>query len=276
MNTYNAEELALRSTVQEIVKVYQEQTGRVQEAYKTLEDAANILTQTIGKETTYSEISTLPERSYSYDHVTKEVLTNVKYQTWTRLVSRLGIQKLLSVKRNEELHKKLADKEKLPEITVESVYSMFDILMQNANEFAKEAILEVYEYLHVDPDRYGGQYKTNQRNAFEDLGPKVIICGAVEHWYGNTWHVRQWTDDRLRAMDKVFHALDGAPFLESGYNCPLLDAIRACKGGGETEYFRFKCYQNGNLHIEFKRLDLLQEFNKQANDGTRLKSGIKF
>lgn len=273
---YGTSEVALRGTIIEIVKVYTEQTERVRAAYAALEDAAHVLTVTIGKETTYSGIDTLPSRSSGYDYVVKEVLTNIKYQTWARLIDRLGIKKLLSVKRNKELHQKLSDKEHLPEITVESIYSMFEVLMENANDFVKEAILEVYEYLHVSPDYgTGGQYKTNQRNAFEDIGKKVIICGAVEPWYGS-WHVRQWTDDRLRALDKVFHALDGKPFLDQGYNCPLLDAVRSCKGGGETEYFSFKCYQNGNLHLEFKRGDLLKEFNKQANDGTRLKSGKVF
>lgn len=31
-----------------------------------------------------------------------------------------------------------------------------------------------------------------------------------------------------------------------------------------------------NLHLEFKRLDLLKEFNRIANDGSALKSGHIF
>lgn len=48
----------------------------------------------------------------------------------------------------------------------------------------------------------------------------------------------------------------------------MCEAWRASKakttfaeGKGETEYFRFKCYHNGNLHLEFKRPDLVQKIN---------------
>lgn len=36
---------------------------------------------------------------------------------------------------------------------------------------------------------------------------------------------------------------------------------------GETTYFRWKCYRNGNLHLEFKRLDLLQTLNEVGGAG---------
>jgi hypothetical protein len=33
---------------------------------------------------------------------------------------------------------------------------------------------------------------------------------------------------------------------------------------GESEYFRFKVYGNGNVHLELKRLDLIAEINRQC------------
>lgn len=56
---------------------------------------------------------------------------------------------------------------------------------------------------------------------------------------------------------------------------PLVDAIgtSGIKGVGETEYFKFKCYKNGNLHLEFKRSDLVDTLNQIAGDNSQLGRG---
>jgi hypothetical protein len=46
---------------------------------------------------------------------------------------------------------------------------------------------------------------------------------------------------------------------------PLVAAIEAAEDGhGETAYFKFKCHKNRNLHLEFKRLDLVKQLNGLA------------
>ena len=48
----------------------------------------------------------------------------------------------------------------------------------------------------------------------------------------------------------------------------LSKAIEAAEGGiGETEFFRFKCFGNGNLHIEFRRMDLVDQLNAIGGRG---------
>lgn len=47
-------------------------------------------------------------------------------------------------------------------------------------------------------------------------------------------------------------------------------AFKLLAGADETAYFRFRCFKNGNLHIEFKRLDLVARLNQVAG-GARLK-----
>ena len=77
--------------------------------------------------------------------------------------------------------------------------------------------------------------------------------------------------NHITALDNVFHALDGKS-LANTHHGPLTDAIAAVPRGencGETEYFRFRCYGNGNLHLEFKLADLLARLNAVAG-GMRL------
>lgn len=272
-------DITVRSTVAEIVEIYQTQIAHVREAYDILQEAGEKLTQAFGKETSYLEISALPQRCYHADTTLKEVEHDIRARCWRNLIARLGIRKVLSLKRNEELSKRLDEGDKLPDITVPEVFALFETLTANAGDFIKEAIHEVYDLLHVTPG-WGtrGNYKTNQRNAFEDIGKKVILCGWVRVAYGREhFEANYYFQEKLRAVDKVFHALDSKQFAEAGYASPLIDAINTAPGGrGHTDYFRFQCYANGNLHLEFTRPDLLKLFNRYANNGTALKSGRIF
>jgi hypothetical protein len=51
-----------------------------------------------------------------------------------------------------------------------------------------------------------------------------------------------------------------------GHRGPLITAILESgkDGKGETDYFKFRCFKNNNLHIEFKRLDLVKKLNGLA------------
>ena len=56
-------------------------------------------------------------------------------------------------------------------------------------------------------------------------------------------------------LDRLFHTLDGKPppsHLADAANL-VNKASYAHEEGCESEYFRFKLYLNGNLHIVFKR-----------------------
>ena len=68
-------------------------------------------------------------------------------------------------------------------------------------------------------------------------------------------------------MDNAFHLIDGAGI--SKYPENAITAIEnAAKNQdfAETEYFRFQWYKNGNLHIKFKRMDLVNKINQIAGD----------
>jgi hypothetical protein len=182
----------------------------------------------------------------------------------------LDIDKILSIKRGDEIRKKLDDGE-LPEITIQNIYEVFETLMQNTNNFAEEAVHEVYDWLRPHEGYRGSEYKTNQKYAMFELGKKVIIPYIVERgWGGGGFHVNYYREKNLIALDKVFYLLDGKSMMTEGYRSPLVDKINEGKGAGETDYFSFKCYGNNNLHLEFKRIDLVKEFNRVAG-GMNLK-----
>ncbi len=87
---------------------------------------------------------------------------------------------------------------------------------------------------------------------------------------GCGFRVDHYRELHIRAIDNVFHALDCNGTIKT-HRGPLIDAIEAVKDGtGGTDYFRFRCFRNRNLHLEFKRLDLVAKLNAVAG-GMRLR-----
>ena len=127
-------------------------------------------------------------------------------------------------------------------------------------------LIQVFEYLPPCHSRY----KTNTE--FE-IGKRVILF-AFENKWGGGFRVDHYREQHIRAIDNVFHALDGNGTIKT-HRGPLIDAIESVKDGtGETEYFRFKCFRNRNLYLEFKRLDLVAKLNAIAG-GMRLRGQPK-
>ena len=86
-------------------------------------------------------------------------------------------------------------------------------------------------------------------------------------WSGTKFRVSYHYENQLRALDNVFHMLDGKP-LSTYRNGDLINAINESeRGAGETEYFRYKSFLNNNLHLEFRRMDLVQRLNEVGGNG---------
>lgn len=207
-----------------------------------------------------------------------EILAEFKRDAWRNMVGRLELRRLMSVKRSKELDEQLDERasyrytsngrsqiEPLPDLTFENVVAMLESTATQVKDFLLEAVDEVFEFLR--PHR--NQYKTNSE--FE-IGRKVIKGWWVRHGYNGCYQVNYDRQAEVTALDNVFHLLDGKGPIKTHHG-PLSDAIGKttyAEGKGETEYFRFKCFGNCNLHLEFKRLDLLAKLNKIAG-GNRLK-----
>lgn len=201
-----------------------------------------------------------------------KVIKKFKRDAWKILIEKLGIKKLMSQKESEKLNSQLYDDRsynhgekpaELPEINAETIISVMQGMVSSAPEYLTEKIKEVYQWLI--PHQWSGGYKTNQRDR---VGKKVIKpCMVSKCWSGKGFEAKYYNRAHLSALDLVFHTLSGAG-IPPGQNGPLVDTIATCPDGkGETDFFKFKCFGNGNIHIEFKREDLLKKFNAVAVDG---------
>ena len=193
-------------------------------------------------------------------------MAQVKLDAWRVLMERLELRKLLSIARREELDKQLSDGKGLPDITLENVWGMFESAVSNVDRYMEEAVLEVFEFLRPPSSKF----KTNSE--FE-VGKRVVLKWYVEPNYSKTgFNARYSYDARITALDNAFLRLDGKGIV-STYHGPTHDALKGAGRDGvcETDYFKLRCCLNGNLHLEFKRPDLVQRLNAIAG-GARLRT----
>jgi len=190
----------------------------------------------------------------------QRIFEEMKRRAWRVLVDHLGIKNLMSVAKRKEFEAQL-EKGELPDIDERAILGLLFGLADQAKEFAREPAKEVFSILRPRGG-FGGQYKTN--DAFR-VGRRVILTWYVERCYdGRKFRPNYHREQELTAIDGVFHVLDGKGVMRERKG-PLVQAIEASPNGqGETEYFRFKCFKNRNLHLELRRLDLVKELNGLA------------
>jgi hypothetical protein len=257
------DEIIQRKTIDNLITEYHKIVNNIIKAYDYMESAESI----------YKESFRDPYfRATPQEHASRArelVLNDLKVTTWRRFIELLGIRKILSIAKRKDLDSNLSDPDALPEINIENVYDMLKTFVDNSDEFIKESCIEVFNFLR--PYHFKRKYRTNKRWFIDK---KVILERALDdNAFGYKYYrVSHWHRDRLSVLERVMHALDGKG-IPSGYYSPLEDAIEKTAiddGIGETEYYKFKCYKNGNLHLEFKRPDLVKELNKLGGDGSSL------
>lgn len=109
-------------------------------------------------------------------------------------------------------------------------------------------------------NRLPSKYRTNDGFGF---GSKIILDHIME-WSGVSYHMV----DNIHDLDSIFHILDGKskPARYGGLVGAIKEARQgkgygSCSGEGESEYFKFKWYKKGSLHITFKDPEQVEKLN---------------
>ena len=256
MNTNTS--LEVRKTVEELVREWNLATHLLLTGLNTLKQAEAHFRAFDGPGSHY-ELCLFTHSEYSMEFDRK--ISRLKAAAWRYLVDRIELKKLASVKRAREIDRQINEGTDLPDITLDNLFGWLQSLDRQAKTFLEEAIIEVFEFLRPPSLRY-------RTNSGFKVGKRVILSGRVEKaWTGTKFRVGYHYENELRALDNVFHLLDGKP-LSAYRNGDLINAIHESRrGAGETEYFGFKCYLNQNLHLEFRRPDLVQRLNEVGGNG---------
>lgn len=195
----------------------------------------------------------------------RETLKSLKFHAWMFVVQRTGITDFLTHKRTRQLYKQIEDNN-MPEFNFYEINKFIEDAMMNAKHLVQQTAEEVYEFIKPNTGHVTNRYS-------KGAPPKAIITGIFDTYM--SWHdpIQQPSInvnyyEKLRDLDNIFHSMDGVGIAH--YPDDLKTVIESSKGSGccETDYFRCKWYKNGNLHVEFKRMDLMNQLVNLATENT--------
>lgn len=171
---------------------------------------------------------------------------------WRRAFDMTGFKQLMDAQAVAEFEKSLSPTP--PEFTEANIRATFIDLRLNAQGMFRRGVFNVFRYLSDD-------YRTNASEPFR-IGRKVVMSYVVRASYRRGLCVRHEGADKVNDLDRVFQTLDGKMFQPRSLEFAMNAAFEEGKLF-ESDYYRARAYKNGNLHLEFKRLDLLEKVNEQ-------------
>lgn len=254
--------LLKKQTVVELVATYEQAVVDIRRGFAIVAAAQDSLQAAFGESYKLQVRDKFSRTSINFEKP-DDSIAELKREIWRLLVERLEIRRMMSMERTAKLDRQL-EREELPEITVDNVVAFCRGIEEQLPSMIQEAVTEVFDWLRPR----GSQYKTNTE--FE-IGKKVILTYVIEEPWALSSHFRVNHHYRknLVALENVFSALDGRGTIAKGsWDSEIAGAIDQTPlhsgGRGETRYFRFRCFKNRNLHLEFKRPDLVEKLNQIA------------
>jgi hypothetical protein len=183
----------------------------------------------------------------------KKVRRDLDDRMWRRAFDLTGFKMLMDAEAVAEFEKSLCPEP--PEFTEGTIRSTFIDLQIRSGQMFRRGVFNVFRYL-------SDSYRTNAREPFR-IGRKVVMTGMVSPRSDRGLRIRHGKSaDKLNDLDRVFQSLDGKQYqsrtLESEMNAVFEHGMVF-----ENAHYRAKAFKNGNMHVEFLRLDLLDKVNEQ-------------
>lgn len=173
---------------------------------------------------------------------------------WARIIELTDLERLMDKEAKDQLRKEMTDNP--VEVTEENVYATVETFAHQADNIFRRGVANVFSKL----DR-----RFRSHDGFK-IGSRIVINYVFDE--NGYWHYRQGHRDTLMDIDRAFRVLDGKP--EAQTYAGIVGEIETARGRSwgarqtylESDYFRIRAWKNGNVHIYFRRDDLLEKVNK--------------
>lgn len=142
-----------------------------------------------------------------------------------------------------------------PEFTIDNIRSTFISVSQDSSEMFSRGLVNIFRL-------FSPNHKTNTKEPFK-INKKAIIPYMVSNFYG--MEISRRSADEINDLDRVMKTLDD----KKHHPRELETLINAQFKHGkiyEDDYYKMRGYKNGNLHVEFKRDDLINKANRVIAD----------
>lgn len=183
----------------------------------------------------------------------KRIRAEMDSRMWRRAFDLTGLRQLMDEQAVTEFEKSLCPAP--PEFTMDNIRATFIELHQGAEDMFRRGVFNVFRWL-------SDSYRTNEKEPFR-IGRKVVMTCMVGLAMRTGLSIRyDRAASKLNDIDRVIQTLDGKRFEPRTLEVAMNVAF-AKREVFENDYFRAKAFRNGNLHLEFKRLDLLDKVNEE-------------
>ena len=234
--------VAVPVTIQEAIDDVARIEQLVKDAYRLIDMA-----EAIGARHKVSVKAHIHDRRHM--HV-DSALERIRVQAWQRLMGVTGLRQIMDAVALDEFEKSLYAH--APEFTEANVRGTLLDKMQDSETMFARGLVEMFRKL-------SGAYKTNSDAAFKV--PRKVIIGYMVTTTMNGLTISHHSASRLDDIDRVFRTLAGQKFESYALHAAFGMSWQSSGNVHECEFYKAVAYKNGNLHLEFKRADLLEKAN---------------
>jgi protein-L-isoaspartate O-methyltransferase len=192
--------------------------------------------------------SALADREPFLDEARKQIDRGM----WDHLILSTGIERLMDKTERDAFRDQLSKDP--PPATADNVLATFERLAGEAGMIFARGLALAFSKL----DR-----RFRSHDGFK-IGARVVFNSGFSD---GRWNYYSKRDEHLRDVERCFYVLDGKvqPDRSAGI-VGTVDLARPALWGpqafeAEDEYFRVRVFKNGNVHVWFKRDDLVEKVN---------------
>ncbi|BAI71496.1 hypothetical protein AZL_020200 [Azospirillum sp. B510] len=189
------------------------------------------------------------------DKVVEEIRRNLDGAVWNHIMGALGLLNLMDAKEVAAFRDQ--NRTDPAEVTRDNLVATFARLTAESDAIFKRGVINLFMRL----DR-----KFASNPAYR-LGDKLIFNRALSEYGG--WNHHGGSREEMRDLDRIFHIVDEKPPKDHcGDAAAMVSEVSRQQLGGtvETEYFLIRTFKNCNVHVLFRRPDLVVKVNQIIAD----------
>lgn len=168
---------------------------------------------------------------------------------WRKAFNHTGLMQILDATQRKEFDKQLQESPQV--FCIKNVQDIFVSFFQAADEMFNRGVVTVFERLSSNYERHDSFKMTD----------RIILSGYIEPRFSRGLQLRTgWYSDSINDLDRVLKSLDGKRHNPRELENKMNDAFQN-KAVFQDEYLTAKAFKNGNVHLTFKRADLVEKIN---------------
>lgn len=236
-------QLKVQQSIQEVIDDFQRAETMINEAYRLIDCAEEI--------TRMHKINVKVHVHARHNMHPDAAIERMRRDAWVKLMDMTGLKQIMDTQALEAFENELY--KKAPAFTEENIRGTLLQQMQESETMFARGLVNVFK-------KFDTKYKRHKDAAFR-VPKKVVISYATSLWIGGKLVVNHNAYSRIDDIDRIFKTLAGEKFKSHDLIAAMGASWQENDCLHECELYKARGYKNGNIHLEFKRDDLLERAN---------------